>query len=98
MKKHPFQELPFRSKLEMLKDIAEIIQCLHRGRRKAADSLLEDLKIRSIFLDETIQQDVLMFASQVQFQYDYDPWHLVTSDIEKAANRLIDHLGFQINS
>lgn len=56
--------------------------------------MLEDLKIRSIYLDEEIQQDVLMFAEQVQFQYDYDPWHKVTIDIERAADRLIEDLGF----
>lgn len=94
MKKNPSHELPIRSKLMMAQEIGEIIQCLHRGQRSAADLMIEDLKIRSIYLDEQIQQDVLIFAEQVQFQYDYDPWHKVTSEVERAADRLIKDLGF----
>jgi len=96
MNKHPSSELPIRSKIEMAKDVAEIVQCLHTGQRSAADLLIEDLKTRSVFLDEKIQQDVLIFSEQVQFQYDYDPWHLVTGDIQKAADRLLGDLGFPV--
>ncbi|HSX26752.1 MAG TPA: hypothetical protein VLE89_07075 [Chlamydiales bacterium] len=95
MKKHPSHELPARSKTEMLKDICEIVHFLHTGQRSAADLLIEDLKTRSIFLDEKIQHDVLIFAEQVQFQYDYDPWHKVTPDVQKAADKLIHDLGFK---
>lgn len=91
---HPSHELPIRSKLEMLDDIVQIIHYLHTGKRKAADPLIDDLKTRSMFLDERIQQDVLIFAEQVYFQYDYDPWHKVTPDVQKAADRLIEDLGF----
>lgn len=94
MSKHPAHELPIRSKLEMLDDIVQIIYYLHTGTRKEADPLIDDLKTRSMFLDEKIQQDVLIFAEQVQFQYDYDPWHKVTADVQKAADRLIEDLGF----
>ena len=94
MKKLPTNELPIRSKVSMAQDIGEIIACLHRGERSAADLLIEDLKVRSIFLGEEIQHDVLIFAEQVQFQYDYDPWHKVTAEVERAANRLIEDLGF----
>ena len=94
MKKLPSDELPIRSKITMAQEVGDIILCLHSGQRSAADLMLEDLKIRSIYLDEEIQQDVLMFAEQVQFQYDYDPWHKVTIDIERAADRLIEDLGF----
>ncbi|OGN63717.1 MAG: hypothetical protein A3E80_00645 [Chlamydiae bacterium RIFCSPHIGHO2_12_FULL_49_9] len=93
MKKHPSRELPIRSKLEMAEDVAEILRCLHTGRRSALDLLLQDLKTRSIYFEEQIQQDVLVFAEQVQFQYDYDPWHKVTREIEKAADKLIEDLG-----
>jgi hypothetical protein len=95
MKNRPSEELPIRSKVLMAQEVGEIIQCLHRGQRSAADLMIEDLKIRSIELDEKIQQDVLMFAEQIAFQYDYDPWHKVTPDVESAANRLIEDLGFQ---
>jgi hypothetical protein len=95
MKKHPSQELPIRSKIEMAKEIGQIIQCFDRGERSAADLLIEDLKTRSVYMDEQIQQKVLMFAEQVQFQYDYDPWHKMTSDVQRAADKLIEELGFQ---
>lgn len=88
------RELPIRSKLEMAKDIAKILDGLHRGDRKIVDRMIEDLKVRSIYFDELVQQDVLMFAEQVYFQYDYDPWHKVTPEITKAADRLIEALGF----
>lgn len=94
MKEHPSRENPIRSKDEMLKDICKIVHYLHTGERLAADLLIEDLKTRSTYLDEKIQQDVLIFAEQVQFQYDYDPWHKVTPDIQKAADRLLHNLGF----
>lgn len=94
MPKHPSHELPIRSKLEMLDDIVQIIYYLHTGQRKFAEPLLDDLKTRSIFLDEQLQHDVLIFAEQVCFQYDYDPWHKVTSEVQKAADNLIKDLGF----
>lgn len=95
MDKHLSQELPIRSKLEMAKDIGQIVHCLHSGQRSAADLLIEDLKTRAIYMDEDIQQSVLMFVEQVQFQYDYDAWHLVTHDVQKAADKLIENLGFR---
>jgi hypothetical protein len=94
MKKRSTNELPIRAKVEMAKDIGEIIHFLHTGQRSAADLLIEDLKIRSVYLEETIQQDVLIFAEQIQFQYDYDPWHKVTGEVQKAADKLIEDLGF----
>jgi hypothetical protein len=93
--KHYSQELPFRSKIEMAKEIGLIIECLHAGRRSAADLLIEDLKARAVYMDEEIQQSVLMFAEQVQFQYDYDAWHRMTSEVAQAADKLIKNLGFQ---
>jgi hypothetical protein len=96
MRKDMFNELPIRSKREMANDIAEIIECLHRGQRSKTDLLIEDLKARCALLDERIQQDVLIFVEQVQFQYAYDPWHKVTSDVEAAADQLIQDLGFRI--
>ena len=91
---HLKRELPIRSKIEMVENVGKIIACLHLGQRKKADLLIEDLKARSIYLDEEIQQDVLMFSEQVHFQYDYDPWHTITPEVQKAADRLIDALGF----
>ncbi|MBS0624458.1 MAG: hypothetical protein JSS32_00210 [Verrucomicrobia bacterium] len=94
MKDRSPNDLPIRAKIEMAEDIKEIIRCLHTGQRSKADLLIEDLKIRSVYLDAEIQQEVLMFAEQVQFQYDYDPWHKITDDVQKAADKLIEGLGF----
>ena len=90
MKNH---EVPLRSRLEMAKDVAELIKCLHSGQRSAGDLLIEDLKTRSIYLEESVQQAVLMFAEQIQFQYDYDPWHQVTPEVQKAADHLLKAIG-----
>ncbi len=95
MEKHTPHELPIRSKLEMAKDIAEIVRCLHDGQRSAADLLIEDLKTRAVLMDDPIQQSVLVFAEQVQFQYDYDPWHRMTLEVCQAADKLIEELGFR---
>lgn len=94
MDKHPSQELPIRSKLQMLDDIVRVIYYLHTGHRESAEPLLTDLKVRSTYMDEDIQRDVLIFAEQVCFQYDYDPWHKVTPEVQKAADNLIKDLGF----
>lgn len=95
--KHP-HEIPFRSKQTMLDDVAQIVHYLHTGQRSSADLLIEDLKTRSLSFDPQIQQDVLIFAEQVQFQYDYDPWHKVTPDVQKAADKLIHDLGYHLKS
>ncbi len=87
-----FHANPIRSKVEMMQDILKIIQYLHLGQREKAEPLMEDLKARSALLDDQIQQDVLMFIEQVQFQYAYDPWHKITEDVQKAADRLIEDL------
>lgn len=95
MEKHISHELPIRSKLKMLDHIVQIIHSLHTGApRSSTDHLINDLKARSIFLGEEIQRDVMIFAGQILFQYDYDPWHKVTPDVQKAADRLIHSLGF----
>ncbi len=94
MKKEPWEELPIRSKVEMVEEVGEVISYLHKGIRLPADLLIEDLKYRSLFLGEEIQGDVLVFAEQVAFQYDYDPWHKVTSNVQEAADKLIEDLGF----
>ena len=61
---------------------------------EGAEPLLNYLKIRAIYFDEKTQQDALIFAEQVYFQFDYDPWHKVTPEVQKAADRLIEDLGF----
>ena len=96
MKNPPSRELPIRLKVAIAQEVGEIIGCLHRGQRSTADLLIEDLKSQAVHLDEEIQQNVLMFAEQVQFQYDYDPWHKMTLDVQKAADKLIEGMGFSL--
>jgi hypothetical protein len=90
-------EIPIRSKLKMLEEIAQIVGYLHRGNRKKIDALVDDLKVRAIYLEDPIQHEVLQFAEAVYFQFDYDPWHKVTLEVGKAADRLIEALGFNLS-
>jgi hypothetical protein len=89
-----YNQLPIRSKVEVAEDIGFIIHCLADGKLKAANHKIEELKNHSIYLDEQVQGDVLEFSEAVDFQSAYDPWHLVTPEIQKAADRLIEDLGF----
>ena len=86
--------LPIRSKKQIAERIGEVLHCLHTGQRSATDLLLEELKSDSIYLEDPIQQDALQFAEAVQFQAVYDEWHRITPEVEQAANRLIEALGF----
>lgn len=86
-----FRELPLEAKNKMATDIAKIIRNLNNGILDKAD--IRDLKARSVHLSEEIQQDVLMFIEQVEFQHAYDPWHRVTKEVTKAADRLVRHMG-----
>ncbi len=92
MNPHLSHELPFRSKLAMVEDIRAILGCLNR--RERADVWIEDLKARSVFFDEDVQQAVLMFSEQVQFQSAYDPVYGVTAEVERAADKVVEWLGF----
>lgn len=94
MQRVPPNELPIRSKKEIAEGVGKILYFLHTGQRSAADLLIEELKIRSLYLDEEIQYALLVFVEEVQFQYAYDPWHKVTFEVEKAADKLIEDLGF----
>lgn len=94
MKRIPVNELPIRSKKEIAEGVGKIIGFLHTGQRSSADLLIEELKVRSLYLDPDIQNALLIFVEEVQFQYAYDPWHKVTLEVEKAADRLIENLGF----
>lgn len=94
MEKKYKRGLPFQEKLEMTKDIAQILKHLHQGERSSTDLLIEDLKSRAIHFPDEIQRDVLIFCEQVHFQYDYDPWHKVTPEVQRAADQLITDLGF----
>ncbi len=88
-----FREIPLRAKKQMARDVAEIVLCLHRGHPEKAAPLIQDLKARSVHLHEQIQQDVLIFVEQIQFQFAYDEWHNVTYEVEQAADNLLEDLG-----
>jgi hypothetical protein len=87
------RELPIQAKKEMAKDIAEVILCLLQGRHRNAMTLINEIKSRAVHLPENIQHDVLIFAEQIEFQFAYDPWHTITKDITRAADRLLSDLG-----
>lgn len=95
MFKHPALQLPIRSKLDMLNDIVQIVCYLHEGNRKEGDKYMNDLKLRSLFMNREIQNCVLVFTDQVHFQFNFDPWHKVTPEIQQAADHLIEEMGFQ---
>ena len=78
----------------MAQAVASIIRSLHQGQDSSLQIMIDDLKAHALFLDESIQGDVLAFAEQVLFQMVYDPWHMVTIPIENAADRLVEDLGF----
>lgn len=94
MEKDFSKTLPFKSKLEMLKDVATLIEALHRGKNIKEEAAFLDLKTRALFLDEEIQQAVLIFIEQIAFQQVYDPEHLITKEVEKSADQLIEKMGF----
>lgn len=80
------------SKMEMEEDIAKIIYHLHYGNRVLGDIFIDNLKANAIHMEFKIQQDVLIFAEQVHFQHDYDPWHKVTPEVQTAADQLLSDL------
>lgn len=92
--KHRSQILPIRLKVEMAQAVASVIHCLGHGQKSLMTLLLDDLKAHALFLDDAIQQDVLAFAEQVQFQMHYDPYHNVTLEVEQAADKLVEDMGF----
>lgn len=95
MQPHLSHELPVRSKLRMAQEVGEIVQCLGYGEWRNMEEKLHDLKARALYLDESIQQRVLMFTEQVEFCRAYDPWHSVTQEVMVAADKLIEELGWR---
>ena len=90
-------KLPIRSKLEMIQDVSEILLALHDGDRDLLERLVIDLKGHALCFDDMVQRDVLQFSENVQFQLLVDPNRLITADIEKAADRLVEDLGFYLH-
>ncbi len=83
---------PRKSKNIIREEIAQIIHHLHYGERGPGDLLVKDLKARLKQHPTKIQRDMLIFVEMVHFQYDYDPWHKVTPEVQKAADRLLKDL------
>ena len=76
----------------MKEDVVLVMHHLHYGERSLSNLCLEDLKIQSVHFSDKIQQDVLNFAEQVEFQFDYDPWHKITPEVQLAADQLLKDL------
>lgn len=85
-----------RKKFILVKDISQVIKDLHFGKIQAIPPLLDEMRSISQDLDEESQNDITLFALQVEFQMDYDPFHLVTEEIRKAGDALINDLGFHL--
>lgn len=79
----------------MAEEVGEVIRCLGGGHWSCVEEGLHDLKARALYLEEPIQQRVLMFAEQVEFCKAYDPWHSVTEEVRVAADKLIEELGWR---
>jgi len=77
-----------KDKKDTLDTIAQIIHSLGEGKLSSIDPLLDLLKKQTSFL-ESLQEEVLDFIQQVEFQKDYDPQHLITENVQKATDRLI---------
>jgi hypothetical protein len=88
------ENIPLHTKIDMLEDIVNIIHFLHTGERSSVDLHINNLKANALYGSETLQQHVLNFSEQVQFQYDYDPDHRINKEIQDAADTLIQDLGF----
>ncbi len=76
--------------------LSEAVADLHRGKKSAIPSLLEKMKELSEGMEPELQRDISEFIMQITFQMDYDPEHLVTHEIKKAADRLLSDLGFPL--
>ncbi len=85
-------DLPIRTKRAIAQDVADIVHSLQAGEIKRTNTLLDDLKVKSIDFDPAIQQDVLIFAEAVQFQAVYDPAHPVSPEVQHAADKLVSDL------
>lgn len=78
-------------KKEILDTIAQIIHSLGEGELSSLDPLLDLLKIQTLSL-KTMQEEILDFIQQIEFQKDYDPQHLITENIQIATDKLIKRI------
>jgi len=81
-----------KDKEYILKTIAEIIVRLGHGNFTEMDSLLDSLREKTSSCSVSIQEDILDFIQQVEFQKEYDLEHLVTKEIQESADKLIKDL------
>lgn len=91
--KHYHRIPPIRTRVDLAHEIGQVIHHLQAGELTAANYLIEGLKSRFSSLSPFIQKDLRIFAEAVQFQADYDPWHIITPEIEAAAEQLVVDLG-----
>ncbi|HSW72491.1 MAG TPA: hypothetical protein VLG44_03680 [Chlamydiales bacterium] len=81
------------SKILLINTLIQIIKDLHYGKKEEARSKLNKMKKMIEGLNPKLQKDVQNFIIQVTFELDYDPNHLVTEEIKKAADKLLRDLG-----
>lgn len=76
------------NKEDILNTIAQVITALGEGKISSIDPLLDLLKKQTCTW-EGLQECILDFIQQVEFQKDYDAHHLVNNNIQKSADKLI---------
>lgn len=76
----------------IIEEIILSMKNLHEGRLEQAKKHLQELKILEERLPKNLQDDIQAFITQVEFHIDYDPFHLIDSDIQRVADQLIKDL------
>lgn len=87
-----------KKKILLIETLTQVIKDLHYGKKKEAFSLLHEMKKISEEMEPNIQKDVQNFIVQVTFELDYDPEHLVTEEVRKAADKIFHNLGYKPRS
>lgn len=90
----PCKELPIRSKLLILSKMSKIFEAMHQKNGDLSAHLVEDLKTHALFLEESIQQEVLSFGEQVLLQTQGTSSYCISKELHQATNCLIESMGF----
>lgn len=80
------------SKILLINTLIQVIKDLHYGKKKEAKAKLTKMSKMLDGLSSKLQKDVQNFIIQVTFELDYDPNHLVTEEIKRAADKLLRDL------
>ncbi len=87
-------KLPIRLKKEVGDSIFRVMVLLSQRRRREALQEIQRMKLSALWLSSEIQHCLIVFISIVLFQAEVAPNHLACSEVLKAADLLIQELGF----